>query len=390
MIANPTAAATTRLHSGRVLELDGLRAFAILPVMFSHCYPENAGLITFAGKAGWIGVDLFFVLSGYLITGILLKAAGQPHYYRNFIARRTIRIFPLYYVCLILFTAAVYWTGGDTLAGFRAWGGAKWFVFYLGNIRAAIAGFPQVFSFVPLWSLQVEEQFYLTYPLIVAMCSRRALRGFLTGCVIVAPLLRSFLLLLPNSSMARYVLMPCRMDALALGGLVALRMSSPGASPLRPARVRLAAILSGVLAAGVYIFAWYRKPGDLEYDPFVSSIGYTLIDITCAAVLSLVILSPSAAPARMLRWRPLVYTGQIAYGLYLLHAPAAWVVRAAIAHFARIDIAPQSPAGILVLLGAGYAAAALSWRFFESPVLTLKARFTPLAPYAGQIQPRKP
>jgi peptidoglycan/LPS O-acetylase OafA/YrhL len=105
--------------SQRVLELDGLRAFAILPVILNHCYPFE-GWLSNIGKTGWIGVDLFFVISGYLITGILVDTVGRPHYYKNFIARRTLRIFPLYYVCLVLFVIATKFAHNTSL---QKWGG---------------------------------------------------------------------------------------------------------------------------------------------------------------------------------------------------------------------------------------------------------------------------
>ena len=111
----------------RVPELDGLRAFAILGVILFHCYPSEGWLSwsRFAGEAGWMGVDLFFVLSGYLITGILLDTVHRPHYYRNFITRRTLRIFPLYYLCLILLTAATLLSRTGLWTEMREWGGVR-------------------------------------------------------------------------------------------------------------------------------------------------------------------------------------------------------------------------------------------------------------------------
>ena len=135
----------------RILELDGLRAFAILPVILHHCYPFHGPFAWtgFVGEAGWMGVDLFFVLSGFLITGILVDAVSQPHYYRNFIIRRSLRIFPLYYAALTLFTLAAWKGGGEQWAEMKQWG-IGWFVFYVGNLRASwLNAFPPVFSFVP-------------------------------------------------------------------------------------------------------------------------------------------------------------------------------------------------------------------------------------------------
>src|ERR1039458_4652577 len=195
----------------RVPELDGLRAFAILPVIFHHVYPFG-GLFAwtgFFGEAGWIGVDLFFVLSGYLISGILMDSVDRPHYYRNFIIRRSLRIFPLYYLCLGLFSLAAWRGSGPAWAEMQRWG-IGWFVVYLGNFRAAwLHTTPPIFSFVPLWSLQVEEQFYLLFPFVVLLLSRRNLRRFLSACVVAALLFRLFLLFfVPGSGLARQFLLP--------------------------------------------------------------------------------------------------------------------------------------------------------------------------------------
>src|ERR1700721_199324 len=113
--------------SKRLLELDGLRALAILPVLLYHSYPRNVPVLSALGEAGWMGVDLFFVLSGYLITGILVNTVHREHYYRNFIARRAIRIFPLYYVLLLVIILTAQWMYGAASWGrMQAWG-VGWF-----------------------------------------------------------------------------------------------------------------------------------------------------------------------------------------------------------------------------------------------------------------------
>lgn len=354
---------------GRVPELDGLRALAILPVIISHCCPLGGWWDW--GQAGWVGVDLFFVLSGYLISGILLDTVGKRHYYWNFIVRRTLRIFPLYYVCLLLFTAATLISGSQWQA-MQAWGGVGWFFAYLGNVRIAwISAMPPVFSFDPLWSLQVEEQFYLLYPIVVLFFSGLGLRRFLIACAVVAPLLRLSLLFFDKGTgMTRYVLMPCRMDSLALGGLVALLMRSPRSRTLTFPRVRNGALLSGTIA----LVAVGISPS--AYSALMSSVGYTIIDITCALLLIMVLRWPARGAVKWLRWPPLVYTGRIAYGLYLLHAPASWAARCGIQWLTGVVINGHSGLSIPVTLISSYAVAALSWRWFETPVLAYKDRYT--------------
>jgi peptidoglycan/LPS O-acetylase OafA/YrhL len=358
----------------RLAELDGLRALAILPVIFNHCYPREGWWrwTSFLGEAGWMGVDLFFVLSGYLITGILLDTVNRKHYYQNFIIRRTLRIFPLYYLCLALFTIATRLADHLQWETMQTWGGVGWFFAYLGNIRLAwMNAMPPVFSFAPLWSLQVEEQFYLLYPLIVLFLSHLRLRQLLVTCVVVAPLLRSFLMFfVTGSGGARYVLTPCRMDSLALGGLVALLVRSPLAHILTLSQVRTGALVIGSVVSFCAIIStdWGS--------PIMSSVGYTAIGITSALLLIMVVLWPANMLAKWLRWRPLVYTGQIAYGLYLLHGPSSWVARSFIGWLTGTAIKGHSALSVPVTFVSAFIAAGLSWRFFESPILSLKDRLT--------------
>jgi peptidoglycan/LPS O-acetylase OafA/YrhL len=364
----------------RVLELDGLRAFAILPVILNHCCPINGsyGLLGFLGSIGWLGVDLFFVLSGYLITGILVDTASRPNYYGNFIIRRTLRIFPLYYVCLGLFTIGAYWSGGQQWVSLREWG-VGWFAAYLGNFRGAwLNSVPPVFSFSPLWSLQVEEQYYLIFPFVVLLLSRTNLRRFLVGCIVVAPMLRLLLTLLaPQNQMAYWVLMPCRMDALAGGGLVAvLARSASGWSPSR-ASVRLGAVALSAAMLACYGYRWLTDPLGAGFHPTQQVLIYSLNVAAFAFLLSMVVFRQSPMLLALLRWRPQVYTGEIAYGLYLLHAPASWVARRMIKLAFHIEIPGHSLPSIPVTYFAAFIAATISWRVFETPILALKDRWAP-------------
>ena len=371
--------ASKRIAPKRVPELDGLRAFAILPVIFHHSAPQF-GWVGFFGEAGWMGVDLFFVLSGYLITGILLKTVGDPHYYRNFVIRRTLRIFPLYYLCLALFTTAAYLSGGPQWLDMQKWG-IGWLVTYLGNVRAAwMHSLPPIFSFALLWSLQVEEQFYLLYPFVVLRLSRQNLRRFLIGCVVVAPLLRTFLVLSADNPTASYVLMPCRMDALALGGLVAILAQSPSARWPTRTQLRWGVIIIGAAALGLYAFVWQAEPLGTQSHPWMASLGYSLNAMAFAALLTTIVLSPSPGLSALLSWRPFTYTGTIAYGLYLLHGPASWIARKLVMSMFGIDVPGHSAASVAITFPVSFLVAGLCWRYFESPILMLKDRFTPPTP----------
>jgi peptidoglycan/LPS O-acetylase OafA/YrhL len=343
---------------------------AILPVIFSHCYPYGCQWVSTIGEIGWIGVDLFFVLSGYLITGILLDTVKSAHYYRNFICRRALRIFPLYYCCLTVFgIAAVLSSQWPAL---QKWGGVEWFVVYLGNIRAAWTGtHPPIFLLAPLWSLQVEEQFYLLYPAMVLFLSRTNLRRALIGCAIAAPLLRFLIaVLMPNSGEARYVLTPCRMDSLAVGGLVALLVRSP-----KP-RFTVRQVVTVTICAGLAFVAILAVAGPSWESALMSVAGYSILAVISASILIVVVFWPKTSFAAALRWKPLAYTGQIAYGLYLLHGPASGLARSVTSRLCGIRINGHSAPSVPITFAASYIAAGLSWRFFETPILRLKSRFT--------------
>jgi peptidoglycan/LPS O-acetylase OafA/YrhL len=179
------------IHSlGHVPELDGLRGFAVGLVLVRHFWP-NAGFLSAAAPLadlGWIGVDLFFVLSGFLITGILMDSIGRPDYYQRFYKRRAFRIFPLYYAFLLLmFLFLAFWRQGYYLQRLRSeWGSPLWFVVYLANFVSAYSGKLVPFGPLgPLWSLQIEEQFYVFFPVLVRRLGEK-LWALLIGMMAVA------------------------------------------------------------------------------------------------------------------------------------------------------------------------------------------------------------
>jgi len=367
-ITNPSGK-SARLQSGRIPEIDGLRAFAILPVMLFHFAPETGGLRGLAPifRIGWVGVDLFFVLSGYLITGILLDTVKQDHFYRTFVTRRIFRIFPLYYACLALFTVSTYFVSGrETWHGILNWGSPMWFALFLGNFRAAyLNSFPPVFSFVPLWSLQVEEQFYLLYPALIALCAGRTVRRVLIGSILFAPALRAVLtFFVPGSNTACFVLAPCRMDALAWGGLLAMAYRSN----------RFHAWARQIGVGALFSFGacmlWFSFPSFTHR--YNTILAYSLVDLCFAGVLSQVLSHSDSLLVRSLRWRPLVYIGTCSYGLYLLHGPAGWLGRSIVTRI--VSIAPNGTANLLISLVFSFGAAAMSWELFESRVLALRGR----------------
>jgi peptidoglycan/LPS O-acetylase OafA/YrhL len=369
---------------GHLPRLDGLRGVAIGLVMLHHFtlyggMRPTVGLdrLYYAvGQSAWCGVDLFFVLSGFLITGILIDAKGGSDYFRSFYARRALRIFPLYYGTL----AAVFWVAPLLSAAsvsfeqeIRAQG---WYWTYLVNVRTAHYGWPAFLGLGHFWSLAVEEQFYLFWPAIVLLCSRRALPwlcfGLMAGCL----LLRAGLAV-TDKHVAAYVLMPARMDALSAGALLAVAAREP----LWWHGVRRWARRAGVAAAGCLVVL-FLTDGSLDAErTTVQTIGFTLTAMVSAGLLVLAIDSDQQTlVARTLASRTLRSLGRYSYGLYVFHHLLVFVLadKLQIVQGSPRLGGSQLPGQMLFLVVATTASmvmALLSWYCWEEPFLRLKRLF---------------
>ncbi len=283
------AAATSRPLSGRLPGLDGLRGCAILMVMAVH-FVGNATPRTPADQVvlklasyGLLGVDLFFVLSGFLITGLLLDAKGDPHYFRNFYARRTLRIFPLYYAVLailfVLLPAVVALPPALEESRVRQ----AWLWTYTANFLIASESswaLPYVSHF---WSLAIEEHFYLVWPLVVFAVRRRTLERICLSVITGALALRIALSLQGVSEISISVLTPCRLDAICAGAFLAAFARREGGPALLARRSRTLLLLAGGAAFVVSAFCAATRSG-LE---ILHPIRGTLYAIFFAAVVLL-------------------------------------------------------------------------------------------------------
>jgi peptidoglycan/LPS O-acetylase OafA/YrhL len=382
-----TVSAPSINFRGHVAELDAMRALGLCMVLICHFWPRAISELVFqVGQLGWMAMDSFFVMSGFLITGILLDSRGKPTYYSTYFARRSLRIFPLYYVVLLLWWCIGKFT--DYGNGYRTlvhdWGSPMWFTFYMGNIRDAVVGkWPTIFGYAPLWSLQLEEQYYLLFPFAVAWMKRENLRRLLWAAVIISPICRVLTYLWnPHSLLLQFVLLPCHCEGLALGGLIAIRFRS-GPWHLSTRTLALwTAVLLGFTAITSVVSIHYVA------DPFQSSawdrvVGYSISSFGCAGLVLLLICVRGSAYTAWMRIAPLQYLGKISYGVYLLHEVALWImtelIKKHILHFRKDD-----PVWFAEVVGLSLALAAISWHFFESPLLKLKSRFS----YAGPARPQ--
>ncbi|MGV2289761.1 acyltransferase [Trinickia sp. YCB016] len=291
------SALPTATRRERIVQLDGLRAIAVLAVFAQHALKAPL----------WMGVDLFFVLSGFLITGILLdrKARGQS-YFSYFYARRARRILPPYLLLMVV-SSLLFGLGWA-----EHW---QWYTFFATNIGDALdqAGHP---SLNVLWSLAVEEQFYLFWPFVVLFASERALLFVAAALIVIVPVLRAVSTPFFDTFWPIYYLTPFRMDLLSAGALLAVLVRQD-ANAL--ARLKVVAYI-GFLAA-LAVLAWLH----LHYPRFraantpLSNAGLYSVSLVLCTSLVVIALQSKGIVKRLLSHPVLVYIGTISYTIYLIH-----------------------------------------------------------------------
>jgi peptidoglycan/LPS O-acetylase OafA/YrhL len=373
---------TRRPEAGFIPALDGLRGIAIILVMLHHFtyYRPTSGIDGQIGSVlyfGWSGVDLFFVLSGFLITGILLDTRSSERYFTTFYARRTLRIFPLYY--LVLFLALVVLPQFPAVHAVLAGPvdmPPQWpYWLYLTNVSIADRGWVHGWLDVA-WSLAIEEHFYLVWPLVIWLCPPRLLALLCAAILVAEPIARIYGRARDFPSLWLYVLTWYRLDGLAIGALLALAQRR-GLLPLLDRWVPIVVIagVAGIIACAIlggHTWWWNRR---------MQQYGYSLIAVTAAAMLvSAINRPPDSLWPRMLSAGWLRAFGKYSYCLYLIHLPVMRAVREYVFNPLKIETLGIGPWTEQVLFyGAAtapaFALAWLSWRFFEAPILRLKARF---------------
>ena len=386
--------------------LDGLRGVAILVIMVHHfvTMPTARGFdipFVLAAKAGWAGVDLFFVLSGFLITGILIDSRGAAGYARAFYARRALRILPLYMATVAVLTISLPITARfDPECAHKFGTHIWWYWTHTTNVMLARAGNFDVvgFSTPHFWSLAVEEQFYLVWPILVAFCPPRRLAFACLAVATVSIVLRLVLLANGTAPVAIYALTPTRMDGLAFGGALAVARRSDSLwriiepSVQRVARLPTAGWI-GVTALGVLGMALLDPVAD-HNAPAMQAIGFPMIAAVAAVVLAAALRAPVGSPLqRCLTAGWLRTCGRYSYGLYVLHYPLAHLLWSSGVDPRKLPAVDGSklPAQLLVIAAAGslsFGAAWVSYRYLESPFLRVKrsvpVRLTRPIPASGR------
>lgn len=377
-------------HQGFIPALDGLRGIAILLVLLHHntLYRPDEGVdswIATVPLSGWSGVDLFFVLSGFLITGILLDSRNSSNYYTSFYARRALRIFPLYYLCL--FVALVLLPMLPELhrviVGPYELPPKLPYWLYLTNFSIADRGMVHGWLDVA-WSLAIEEQFYIVWAVVVFLCPPRYLGILCVSMLLFGPFARAAALNNGVPPENIYVITLFRLDGLAIGAFLAWahrewRLPSSAKAVAIAGLLCLSGLLAIVIEAGD---VWW-------WNPRMQEIGFSLIALLSAAMLIGAVALPASHPwPRLLSAGWLRAFGKYSYCLYLIHLPVMRLVREYVFEPRYYNYLFPSPwvtqiIFYVISIAPALLLARLSWAFFEGPILRLKAKF----PYEPSQQP---
>jgi peptidoglycan/LPS O-acetylase OafA/YrhL len=282
--------------------------------------------------------------------------------------RRSLRILPLYYACLGFYAVVTYYPHAPNVGEYLRLG-AWWYVGYAGNFLNFIQNhFPGWSLLTPLWSMQVEEQFYITYPFVAASVRRETLRKILLGAVAGAFLIRcALVLLMPGNTLGTYTLAPCRMDAVSLGCLIQVAQRD-NAAWLRSRLVGWVTLACALATVAICLTA-----GGDPWSNTMRTIGYSVADVALAGVLVILLFHRPPGFVKLCQNRVLMKLGVMSYGIYLLHIPVSQIAKGLAPAFMHSQ--SGGLAGSCLSVGAAIAAAWLSWTLFESPILRLKRHF---------------
>lgn len=358
-----------RMH---IRTLDGIRGFAILWVILHHFTQIDVEPWLRITKTGVVGVDLFFVLSGFLITRILIDIPASTKNFIAFWGRRALRIFPLYFVALALALTVLPWILGPESAVTKVRDNQVWFWLYGVNYLIANRGWEEVGGFDHFWSLAVEEQFYFIWPLVAFAAAARRLPWVIVGLLALSPVVRYFAIENGASQAALYVSTHLRLDAILAGALLACVETRGWFASTRLQQWARIVFVAGV----VWGVAGLVRPG-LSY-PFAGELHFTLVALWSTAVVWIAIAAGNESRvSRILTSSVLIKAGTYSYSMYVFHVMVRDVLN-------RLGlwpwmVGPNELVGQAILYVFAsiltYAVAVLTWRVIEEPLLRLKRYF---------------
>ncbi len=329
----------------RISGLDGIRGIAILSVLLLHHKLFNNG---------WMGVDLFFVLSGFLITVNLRKDRAVAHYWKHFYLKRATRILPpMLLTCLLTY---IFVPGAKLLIVLG----------YILTLGGLIDLDPRHFiePIGPLWSLAVEEHFYLVWPFVIRFLKRKQAMYFLAAIITIGPLLRmAFSHPMPTAALSvTYFLTPFRIDEMAFGCLLALLIEDQSSTNL----LRKYSFNAFLLTTCIYFVTWFKLhhiyfyPGG--HTKLFDSMGYWLVALAGFCLIAHVYLNRQGFTARLLSFQPLVLLGRISYGVYLYHI----LIRTFIMWYLGID---SQRVAFIFDIPLALVLSWLSFTYYEQPII---------------------
>jgi peptidoglycan/LPS O-acetylase OafA/YrhL len=363
------------IHQSYIKPLDGLRGGAILLVIFFHNFDY-----LYVSGLGWVGVDLFFVLSGFLITRILLKAKHRPRYFLNFYVKRTLRIFPLYYLFVLGCFVMVQWFHIERLNPIKNYLG--YFVTYTPNfLFYRLDGFIPRFAMGHLWSLAVEEHFYLLWPWVIYINKKQRLI-YIALLAIISSVLLGVGMLSHHSWMVMYTFTFSRLSTILLGSLLAVLVLRHTLL-LQKIMVPLIAV-TGLCIAGFYAKLYFINRLPLDFFLFHPSTTITHSRGIMLLVFALFFTGLVGYTVSKNKWsailstKPLVWLGKYSYGIYVFHFPVYLLCRDYVGHFLGSPFNAGLPGRlwvsfICVLITLGISI--LSYYLFEMRFLRLKKKF---------------
>jgi peptidoglycan/LPS O-acetylase OafA/YrhL len=365
---------------GHMPALDGVRGLAILMVLCVHFLAPGTepGLFgSVIGKLsayGTMGVDLFFVLSGFLITGILVDARKKPYFFRNFYMRRALRIFPLYYGVLLIGLVLVpaFFNIPELNKSVE---NQAWLWGYCANIFVSIHGDWEVLPFFShFWSLAIEEHFYLIWPLVVFFNDDQRLKRIALWVAGVALLIRLLMVIWHVNIIAIYSLTPARMDALTIGGLMAVIAREEGGVERLKTLARRVAVIGSVFIVTSFFFSLYVP----EVKPFFHELRRSAFTGVLGALLVFALTGP-AIIQRIFKSGFMRFCGKYSYGLYVYHFLYGYLLL----HYNTVDAVTRwlGSEALAILVQAILASclamviSLLSYHLYEKHFLKLKQYF---------------